>query len=82
MANVLVVIEGGVGAGAIVIRNARVALRVFAPVTRAVKSKFPAAAGMPEIVPFAFMVTPPGNAPADTDHAYGVVPPVAARVAV
>ena len=79
---VLVVMDGGVGAAAIVMRSARVELKPFAPVTLAVKSKSPAAVGVPEMLPFAFKVTPPGRAPADTAQAYGVTPPVAARVAL
>ena len=81
LGSVVVVIVGGVGAAAIVMRNARVALRLFASVTLAVKSKFPADVGVPERLPFGFRFTPPGSAPAETAHVYGASPPVAASVA-
>jgi hypothetical protein len=47
-----------------------------------VKSNVPALVGEPEMVPFAFSITPCGNVPADVVHVYGGVPPVAARVPV
>ena len=77
-----VVIEGGVGAAMIVIRSNFESDRLAASVTFAVKSKGPAVAGVPEIVPAPEIVKPGGKLPAATDQEYGVVPPVADSVCV
>ena len=47
-------------------------------VTLTVKFDAPAEVGVPEITPPADRFNPAGNDPADTDHEYGGVPPVAA----
>ena len=62
----VVVMEGGVGAAAIVIRSERVALKLLLSVTRAVKSKSPAVVGVPEILPLTFKVRPGARFPEDT----------------
>ena len=50
-------------------------------VTRAVNRNAPALMGVPLMMPVeAFNLTPPGKAPALTDHVYGSVPPVAVSV--
>jgi hypothetical protein len=75
-----VVMLGGVGAGLIVICNAREADRFVESVTLAVKVYAPAVVGVPEIAPLPASVRPGGKDPLATDHAYGGLPPVAARV--
>jgi hypothetical protein len=77
-----VVMLGGVGAGLIVICNACEADRLIESVTLAVKLYAPAVVGVPEIAPLPASVSPSGNDPLATDHAYGGVPPLAARVCV
>jgi hypothetical protein len=47
-------------------------------VTFTVKLLDPAVAGVPEIVPPADRLKPPGSVPTDTVHEYGGVPPAAA----
>ncbi len=48
-----------------------------------VTEKLPPSVGVPETMPvLAARVSPAGSFPAVTDHVYGVVPPVAARVLV
>jgi hypothetical protein len=47
----------------------------------AVKLKEPEAVGVPEIAPVVDRVTPAGNAPELKVQLYGVVPPLAERVA-
>jgi hypothetical protein len=49
--------------------------------TRTVNETVPAAVGVPVIWPAALRFNPAGNDPADKDQLYGVVPPLAARVA-
>ena len=50
-------------------------------VTRAVKLYVPLVVGVPEIVPVPLLsVRPGGSEPLSSDHAYGLVPPVAASV--
>jgi hypothetical protein len=51
-------------------------------VTRIVKLKEPSVVGVPLSTPPEERVNPPGNEPDATDHEYGVVPPVAAKVCV
>ena len=70
-------IDGGVGAGAIVMCNALEADRLAASVTLAVKSKPPAVVGVPETTPAPDKVKPAGRVPPADDQVYGVVPPVA-----
>ena len=50
------------------------------PVTRAVKDAVPVAVGVPVMTPDPESPRPVGSAPDATDHAYGVVPPAAARL--
>ena len=57
-------------------------VRLAESVTFAVKSKEPAAVGVPEIAPAPDIVNPFGKLPPETDHVYGVVPPVADSVCV
>jgi hypothetical protein len=45
-----------------------------------VKGDAPACVGVPEITPELEMVNPTGKLPFVTDHTYGAVPPVAAKV--
>ena len=71
-------IERAAVAALIVTENAFVA--VPPPVTWTVKSKVPAAVGVPPRAPAEERVRPAGSVPADTDQVYGVVPPVAANV--
>jgi hypothetical protein len=73
---------GGVGAGLMVIGNACEADKLIESVTFAVKLYAPAVVGVPEIAPLPASVSPSGNDPLATDHAYGGVPPLAARVCV
>ena len=49
-----------------------------ASVTVTVAVKSPAVVGVPEMVPPESSATPAGNAPPDTAHLYGAIPPVAA----
>jgi hypothetical protein len=68
------------GAPTIVILRLRVAVQagVFAVATCIVKLDVPPPVGVPDITPVdAFNVKPAGNVPLDTDHVYGVVPPLA-----
>jgi len=52
-------------------------------VTFVVKLNVPAAVGVPEIDPLeAVKLKPPGSAPALTLQLYGVVPPLAVKVAL
>lgn len=51
-------------------------------VTCTVIGKLPEAVGVPARTPDALKVTPAGKVPAVRDQAYGVVPPVAANVAL
>ena len=74
------VIDGGVGAAAIVMRNAFESDRLAESVTLTVKSNPPAVDGVPEIAPVLDIVRPGGNVPAATDQVYGVVPPLADSV--
>jgi hypothetical protein len=53
---------------------------VVESVTLAVNENEPDAVGVPEIVPAAERVKPPGNAPELMLQVYGVVPPEAAKV--
>ena len=55
---------------------------VFARLSETCTVKFAVAAtlGVPEMTPPVDRVKPVGNAPALSDHVYGAVPPVAARV--
>ena len=76
------VIEGGVRAATIVMRSNFESDRLAASVTFAVKSKGPAVAGVPEIVPAPDIVKPGGKMPDATDQVYGGVPPVAESVCV
>jgi len=58
------------------------AVGVAESVTLAVNGEEPAVVGVPEIVPFAALrFKPAGSVPELMDHVYGVVPPVAVRVA-
>lgn len=59
--------------------NDLVVLAPPASVTRAVKVKLPARVGVPESVPPPLNATPSGRLPESTLHAYGAVPPVAAK---
>jgi hypothetical protein len=79
----LVVICTGVTAAATVSVNdfvAVCAVGVVESVTFVVKLKEPDAVGVPEIVPVADRVRPPGKAPELRLQLYGVVPPVAVSV--
>jgi len=49
-------------------------------VTVAANENVPTAIGVPEISPFVLSDNPSGSAPAVTDHVYGGVPPLAARL--
>ena len=87
-ANELVVMltggSGGGGAGATPMLSAWVAFCAGAEesVTLAVKEKLPLCVGVPEIAPAAESVNPGGSVPEARLHIYGIVPPVAARVAL
>lgn len=50
--------------------------------TSTMKVNEPAAVGVPETVPEEDRLSPLGNEPLNTDQVYGVVPPLAASVAV
>ena len=50
-------------------------------VTRTVKLEVPGVVGVPEMTPLLLSVNPVGSAPLASDHAYGLVPPLAARLA-
>ena len=82
----MVVMLTGVCAAATVMLNVCVAVcavGVVESVTFAVKPKVPEAVGVPEIAPVdAFKLKPGGREEAVIDQVYGVVPPVAARVAL
>lgn len=54
--------------------------RSLLSVTLAVKEKEPLALGVPEMVPEDDKLRSPGSEPEETDHVYGVVPPVATRL--
>ncbi len=59
------------------------AVGVVESVTLAVKLVAPNTVGVPVIAPVdRFKVSPAGSDPELIDHAYGVVPPVAVRLAV
>jgi hypothetical protein len=59
------------------------AVGVVESVTFTVKPKAPEAVGVPEIMPVeAFKLRPGGKEEEVIDHVYGVVPPVAARLAL
>ena len=74
----VVTLSGGGAAGLTVIRNCLLSERLFASVTRAVKSKLPAVVGVPVNAPLdGSSEIPAGNAPADTVQVNGAVPPVA-----
>ncbi len=68
------------GAGLIATDNGAVVEADPLSVTFTVKLLAPAAVGVPEIVPLAASVNPPGSAPLAIVHAYGGVPPEAASV--
>ena len=76
----------GVGAAATAILNVCVAVcavGVVESVTCTAKSKVPEVVGVPEIMPVeAFKLRPGGKEEEVIDHVYGVVPPVAARLAL
>ena len=82
----MVVMLTGVCAAATVMLNACVALcavGVVESVTFTVKPKIPEAVGVPEISPVeAFKFRPGSREEELMDHVYGVVPPVAARLAL
>jgi hypothetical protein len=80
LANEAVVIEGG----AVTVRLSDFeAVKEFASVTCTVKLLVPVAVGVPEITPVVGVsANPAGNVPERMDQVYGVVPPLAARVAV
>jgi len=64
----------------IVIDRACVAVVAVESVTLTVKGIGPPeTSGFPEITPAPLKLRPLGRVPADTDHVYGAVPPVAAR---
>jgi hypothetical protein len=77
---VVIVIEGD----ALTVRlNDFVAVNELASVTRTVKLLAPVPVGVPEIAPVLDpSPSPPGKAPETIDQVYGVVPPVAATVAL
>jgi hypothetical protein len=81
-----VVMVTGVAAAAKVILNVCVAVwavGVVESVTFTVKPKVPEAVGVPEIKPVeAFKLRPGGKEEEVIDQAYGVVPPLAARLAL
>ena len=80
-ANVVVVmLNGGAGAGLIVMRSALVADWLAESATRAVKSKSPAVVGVPLIAPAEERLSPVGSAPAATLQVKGGVPPVADKL--
>ena len=69
--------------GSIVMLNSLFAVcaGLLASLTCNVILNVPAAVGVPPIEPLVVLsVKPGGNAPPMIDHAYGVVPPLAARV--
>ena len=81
-ANEVVVIEGGVDATTVRVSGC-VAVCDLASVICTVKLVVPAPVGVPEITPvLGASVSPAGSAPETMDHAYGVVPLVAASVAL
>jgi len=60
--------------------NVMVSFTPFASVTCKLKVNAPTIVGVPTIAPVESTVSPVGSAPFRSDQAYGVVPPVAARV--
>ena len=85
LGNEVVVMEGGVveGAGLTARLSALVAACELASVTRTVKLLVPDPVGVPEIAPvLGASVNPAGKVPVMVDQEYGVVPPVAASVAL
>ncbi len=63
--------------------SALVAVFEVASVTCTVKLLGPAVVGVPETTPVAdASVSPAGSTPAEIDQVYGVVPPLAANVAL
>lgn len=70
-----------VGGPLMAIESDAVAVCPTPSVTRAVKLDVPGAVGVPEIVPVEDRLNPGGNVPLATAHVYGVVPPVAAKLA-
>ena len=78
-------IESGVGAAIVMLKLlVVVAAGVAESVTRTVKVDVPEVVGVPEMPPVeAFRVSPAGREkPLTSDHVYGLVPPLAARVPV
>jgi low temperature requirement protein LtrA len=81
----VVVIVSGCGAGEIVSVRVTVWVRagLLESVTVNVRLTFVAVAvGVPVIVPVELNFSPTGKVPVVSDHVYGVVPPVATRVAL
>src|SRR5271166_531481 len=67
----------------IVMLSAALPVRELASVTCTVKLLLPVPVGVPEIIPvLGASVNPAGKLPEMIDHVYGVVPPVAASVAL
>src|SRR5580692_7798216 len=63
--------------------NALSAVNELASLTCTVKLLAPVPVGVPEIIPvLGASVSPAGKVPESIDHVYGVVPPVAASVAL
>ena len=80
---VVVMLSGGVGAGATEIDSVADAvsgLGVVESVTCTVKLELPRLLGVPLMVPPVERLRPGGSDPATTLHAYGTVPPDADRV--
>jgi hypothetical protein len=50
--------------------------------TRTTNENVPAADGLPVALPFEDKMIPPGSAPDEIDHLYGLTPPAATRVTV
>ena len=74
----VVVMEGG---NTTVMLSGFVAESELASVTCIVKLVVPVPVGVPEIAPvLGVRTSPAGSDPTETDHVYGVVPPVAASV--
>jgi hypothetical protein len=78
----VVVMTSGLTAGSILRLNVVCVVCAVAllSVTRIVKPNEPAAVGVPVSEPPAERLSPVGKEPETSDHAYGVVPPVAANV--
>ena len=66
--------------GSTTMLRALVAVAARASCACTVNVTVPVAVGVPLMTPAALSVSPAGNAPADTDQVYGVLPPVAASV--